>query len=502
MGRPNGGWVCSGSAQPGCSGGNQVYGFTANWHGNRLISSSDAVMGNMSTTYDEFDRLKGFTQGSSTYSSDYDRYGNRWSQNGGSSYFSVNYDPSNNRMAGFGYDAAGNLVNDGIHTYTYDAEGNVTAVDGGSTATYTYDALNRRIRQDITGAYSQEFLFDQFNRRISIWEPSTGNWYGWQSYWGSKPLAFDYNFGIHFQHEDWIGAERIHTDYAGAIDATYNTLPFGDAYTVTGTNYDQYGYAGMDFDAVSGTNHAQFRQYSPGKGRWMSPDPYDGSYDLTNPQSFNRYVYVRNNPLGMVDPSGKNGYCLGAFPYGTAEPDQYSVNTWIVDSFTCASNYGSWVDDGSSDTTVNVNSNDPGPDPQIGPDLGAIPINPSSSGGGSSAPTPSNNIQVHYEPSHCQGLGLAAVTFGALAAEAETAKRGGQIMGLIDQVKEAAPGVGIGVWGVLHTIGEPSLGLLAGAAAESGIGDVAAVGGAAYLGYVGISNGINFYKEQNAKCQN
>jgi hypothetical protein len=36
----------------------------------------------------------------------------------------------------------------------------------------------------------------------------------------------------------------------------------------------------------------------------MSPDPYNGSYDLSNPQSLNRYSYVGNNPLRYTDPSG------------------------------------------------------------------------------------------------------------------------------------------------------------------------------------------------------
>jgi hypothetical protein len=36
----------------------------------------------------------------------------------------------------------------------------------------------------------------------------------------------------------------------------------------------------------------------------MSPDPYDGSYDATNPQSLNRYSYVLNNPLSLFDPLG------------------------------------------------------------------------------------------------------------------------------------------------------------------------------------------------------
>ena len=36
----------------------------------------------------------------------------------------------------------------------------------------------------------------------------------------------------------------------------------------------------------------------------MSPDPYDGSYDPSNPQTLNRYAYVQNQPLNSVDPSG------------------------------------------------------------------------------------------------------------------------------------------------------------------------------------------------------
>jgi RHS repeat-associated protein len=55
---------------------------------------------------------------------------------------------------------------------------------------------------------------------------------------------------------------------------------------------------------VSGTEHAQFRQYDSTVGLWMSPDPYLGSYNFANPQSLNRYAYVLNNPLAFRDPSG------------------------------------------------------------------------------------------------------------------------------------------------------------------------------------------------------
>ena len=45
------------------------------------------------------------------------------------------------------YDAAGDLLNDGFHQYTYDAESRIKQVDGGA-ATYTYDADGQRVRKD------------------------------------------------------------------------------------------------------------------------------------------------------------------------------------------------------------------------------------------------------------------------------------------------------------------------------------------------------------------
>jgi hypothetical protein len=38
--------------------------------------------------------------------------------------------------------------------------------------------------------------------------------------------------------------------------------------------------------------------------RFSRPDPSDGSYDLTDPQSLNRYSYTENDPVNFTDPSG------------------------------------------------------------------------------------------------------------------------------------------------------------------------------------------------------
>lgn len=36
----------------------------------------------------------------------------------------------------------------------------------------------------------------------------------------------------------------------------------------------------------------------------MLMSPWDGSYDLTDPQSFNRYAYTENDPVNFIDPTG------------------------------------------------------------------------------------------------------------------------------------------------------------------------------------------------------
>jgi RHS repeat-associated protein len=124
----------------------------------------------------------------------------------------------------------------------------------------------------------------------------------------------------HFQHQDcpgspatglrrWggsLGTERMRTSSNGSVEGTYTSFPWGDSEVPTGTDTDANHFATLDHDTESNTDHAEFRQYSNTQGRFLSPDPYDGSYDPTNPQSFNRYVYAMNNPLSNIDPSGRD----------------------------------------------------------------------------------------------------------------------------------------------------------------------------------------------------
>lgn len=197
------------------------------------------------------------------------------------------------------------MINDGFHSYTYDAEGNITQVSGGgTTAQYSYDALNNRVRAVVNGT-ATEFVFNASGQRVSTWNGSTYAQIQGQYYWGSQPVAFYENGTLHFQHQNWLGTERVRTSYNGAVEGTYGSLPFGDGQTTSGSDADAYHFATLDHDSETDTDHAVFRQYNNSQGRWMSPDPYDGSYDSLNPESLNRYSYSANQPLSFIDPTGR-----------------------------------------------------------------------------------------------------------------------------------------------------------------------------------------------------
>ncbi|MBB5345863.1 RHS repeat protein [Tunturibacter empetritectus] len=180
-------------------------------------------------------------------------------------------------------------------------------VDGGSSV-YVYDALNRRVRQQ-TASGTYEYVYDPAGRRTSRWNVAFNSGDEGRIYWDGRQIAFRaYDGTTYFEHQDWMGTERVRTNYTGVVASSYPSLPWGDGFTSPSTppysNQDTLQYAQLDHDSESGTEHAQFRQYSSTWGRWMSPDPYDGSYDATNPQSLNRYSYVLNGPLTFTDPSG------------------------------------------------------------------------------------------------------------------------------------------------------------------------------------------------------
>ena len=119
-----------------------------------------------------------------------------------------------------------------------------------------------------------------------------------------------------------IGTLKTTSDSVGAYTANRVYTAFGEEIT---TNTDRYGYAG-DWGYQSHVDmpyqHVGARYYDPSTGRFLQRDPIGIAGGL------NVYVYVLNNPVVGIDPSG-HGW-LGDFWSGrTAIHDWVARNYWL-----------------------------------------------------------------------------------------------------------------------------------------------------------------------------
>jgi RHS repeat-associated protein len=132
-----------------------------------------------------------------------------------------------------------------------------------------------------------------------------GSWQWWRGYvyQGSQLLAVHQD-GVFWVHEDPVTKSKRVTDANGNVVSTLEPDPWG-AYT---NRYSNGSFQPREFTSYerdgNRSDEAMFRRYNRWHSRFDQPDPYDGSYETTNPQSFNRYAYVQGDPVNLVDPSG------------------------------------------------------------------------------------------------------------------------------------------------------------------------------------------------------
>ena len=104
-----------------------------------------------------------------------------------------------------------------------------------------------------------------------------------------------------YYHGDHLQSSTLVTNSLG--DRLTDTLyrPYGEAVLASG-ELPEFGFTGQRFESELGIYDYGARFYDPVIGRFLSADPIVP--EPGDPQSLNRYSYVRNDPMTRIDPSG------------------------------------------------------------------------------------------------------------------------------------------------------------------------------------------------------
>ncbi len=227
------------------------------------------------------------------------------------------YVPGTNRLsqitgpnaAGFSYDASGNITAVDNFSFIYNQNNRLIRVEEGTEVLgeYTYNGLGQRVLKDADGQVTV-FLYD-FDGNIIAEGSTDGTVTSEYLYMGSNRIAMaDAGTGhLYYYNNNYLGTPLLITDSDGNVvwDAEY--LPFGQAVVSERVSVvNNFRFAGQYFDQESGLHYNYFRYYDPRTGRSLTPDPIGLSGGI------NLYAYADNNPINIIDPYGLDGFVATA----------------------------------------------------------------------------------------------------------------------------------------------------------------------------------------------
>jgi RHS repeat-associated protein len=277
----------------------------------------------------------------------------------GAPYATYSYDENGNRtdIPGVVHNGDDQLLQYGDTSYTYNAAGQlVEKVRGAELTRYDYSVLGELEQVELPDGRAIDYQHDAMQRRIGrqVDGVQTHRWL-----WGGAagPVAevdangtnvstFVYATGINVPDYMVRGTETfaLIRDHLGSVRFVVNTATnaiaqelrydaFGEVLLDTNPGFQPFGYAGGLYDPDTGLTRFGARDYDAHTGRWTARDPIAFGGGQTN-----LYVYVGNDPINFVDPSGSVaipvvlGAIWGAIEFGLAVYDVYDFATTMMDS--------------------------------------------------------------------------------------------------------------------------------------------------------------------------
>jgi RHS repeat-associated protein len=238
----------------------------------------------------------------------------------------------------FGYDADGNLTNDGRWAYTWDAENRLVQMTVNTNVgplyqlNFAYDAQGRRIQKLVVSnsvaLYTNRFLYDGWNL-VAILNPQStilesfmwgsdlsGSMQGAGGVGGLLEVSYHGSLTTNcFPAFDGNGNVAALINAAnGTMLASYEYGPFGEVIRATGpmAKANPFRFSTKYQDDETDLLYYGYRYYSAGTGRWLSRDPIEergfwlsGHFNQHSSKStLLDYAVSENNPLIYFDATG------------------------------------------------------------------------------------------------------------------------------------------------------------------------------------------------------
>ena len=240
------------------------------------------------------------------YTYAYDAAGNRTQEtvNGQTTTYSYNaaneltqvVSPTGTRT--YTYDAAGNETSNGTDTYSYDALGQLTGATT-PTGSYTYVYSGDGLRYEKTGPSGSTRYYWALGETLT--ETNAQGTVTADNLYGLNLIARTAGGTTGFYLYDGHG-NVVDVASGSTILDSYRYDPFGNILSQTGSFPNPYLYAGEPYDPETGNYYLESRYYDPATGRFLTPDTLAGN--PADPLNLDLYVYVDNNPLTRIDPTG------------------------------------------------------------------------------------------------------------------------------------------------------------------------------------------------------
>ena len=293
--------------------------------------------------YDNLNRLISASGNFLVQGFSYDLSNNRTQARVGATQYNYTISNANNRLTSVSgispavtnvYDASGNVISDGMTSYTYNDRGRMSSSTRlGVTVKYSYNGLGQRVAKVGAGISSGAniYMYDDAGHIVGEYD-ATGSPLQETIFLDDLPVALMKSTSLadlYYIYADHSNTPRVITTstdksivWRWDVSDPFGTIRPDESPTGKSAFVYNPRFPGQLFDSEKGSFYNYFRDYDPQTGRYLQSDP------IGLQGGINTYGYVDGNPTADTDPTGLasgvricvNGLCPLGPALGVVDP--------------------------------------------------------------------------------------------------------------------------------------------------------------------------------------